>query len=453
MATRFDWGGESTPQRNERAKESASDFEASPDALDRFFSDAVRAFPSPSRPATEERPSLRALPRTSGSRAETASVRDESDESLEAPGHPLLRAEDVSARFGTAVVEAPSQTAVERPPSERAARGPRQKPPAPVSRRRRMGWGQAAIAALVLVGLAEIVTIGWRMVARPSEADSGALTVTSKPAGAQFLVDGEPVGVTPATVRVRDGLHALEIRSGGPTQVMALRIDKGRDVSRFFDLPVGTAPASVRVESKPGGARVLVDGRVRGRSPVTITGLNPGQHAIRVERGSQFLQHDVMLESGGASYLNLELEALSAEPTEGHGWLAVSMPVELQAYEKGRLVGTSRAGPWQLEAGSHEIEFINQSLGVRLRRTVDVPPGKTATIDLAVPSGLLSISSSASAEIQIDGETAGTAPIVNRPLTAGQHDIVARHQELGERRLSVTIAAGTSVSVKVDFRR
>ena len=84
---------------------------------------------------------------------------------------------------------------------------------------------------------------------------------------------------------------------------------------------------------------------------------------------------------------------------------------------------------------------------------MDVAPGKTATIDLAVPSGLFSISSSASAEIQIDGESAGAAPIVNRPLTAGQHDIVARHTELGERRLSVTIAAGTSVSVKVDFRR
>ena len=141
MATRFDWGGESTPQRNERAKESASDFEASPDALDRFFSDAVRAFPSPSRPATEERPSHRALPRTSGSSAETASVRDES---LEAPGHPLLRAEEASARLGTAIVEEPSQTAAERPPSERAPREPRQKPPAPVSRRRRVGWGEIA---------------------------------------------------------------------------------------------------------------------------------------------------------------------------------------------------------------------------------------------------------------------------------------------------------------------
>ena len=123
MATRFDWGDESTPQRNDRAKESASDFEASPDALDRFFSDAVRAFPTPSRSATEERSTLRALPRTSAGTAEIASVRDDKLEDL---GQPLRRAEAVPARFGTGVAEQPSHTPVERPPSERAVGEARQ---------------------------------------------------------------------------------------------------------------------------------------------------------------------------------------------------------------------------------------------------------------------------------------------------------------------------------------
>ena len=371
-----------------------------------------------------------------------------------APGHPLLRAEDVSARFGTAVVEEPSQTAVERPPSVRAAREPRQKPPAPVSRRRRVGWGQAAIAALVLVGLAEIVTIGWRMLARPSEADSGALTVTSKPAGAQFLVDGEPVGVTPATVRVPEGLHALEIRSGGPTQVMALRIDKGRDVSRFFDLPVGTAPASVRVESKPGGARVLVDGRVRGRSPVTITGLNPGQHAIRVERGSQFLQRDVMLESGGASYS----EPRARGPFSGaHGgsWMAGGLDACGAPGVRKRTIGRYESCGPLAAGGWFARNRIHQPIA---RRTTAANRGRRpqARRQRSISRFLPACSPSRRRRpprFRIDGETAGTAPIVNRPLAAGQHDIVARHTELGERRLSVTIAAGTSVSVKVDFRR
>ena len=190
--------------------------------------------------------------------------------------------------------------------------------------------------------------IGWRMLARPSEASSGGLTVTSKPAGAQFLVDGEPVGVTPATVRIPEGLHALEIRSGGPTQVMAIRIDKGRDISRFFDLPVGTAPASVRVDSKPGGARVLVDGRVRGRSPVTIAGLNPGQHAIRVERGSQFLQRELMLESG-AEYGTYNL----TNDGEPKSWADVAADVyELSGKSRDAVVGVSTAKYFQGKAAA-----------------------------------------------------------------------------------------------------
>jgi hypothetical protein len=437
-------------QRNDRVKDKGSGFEGAPDALDRFFSDAVRALPS-SRPEPDERPALRALPRTPDNNVDTtpigpvAVLRD--DRKSAAP------VEDLPAPSGVAAAQGP-QSAVLPPPAPRQAATTRAtRPPAPARLPWRMERRHVAIGILLLVGLAEVIAIGWRFANRPSQTAVGTLTVTSTPSGAQFLVDGEPVGVTPSTVQIPEGIHALEIRSGGPTQVVALRIDKDRDVSRFFDLPIGTSPASVRIDTKPSGARVLVDGKVRGRSPLSVAGLNPGQHTVRVERGPQFLQVDVMLESGAQRSLPLEFEPLASEPTEGHGWLAVSMPVELQAYEKGRLVGTSRAGPWQLEAGSHEIEFINQALGVRVRRTVDVAAGKTATLDVPVPSGLVSVSTTTSAEIQIDGDTVGTAPIVNRPLAAGQHDIIARHAELGERRLSVTVSAGTALSVKIDFGR
>jgi PEGA domain len=438
-------------QRNDRVKDKASGFEVAPDALDRFFSDAVRAFPS-SRPEGDERPVLRALPRIPDNKAETppigpVAVLGDDGRSAAAPF------DDLPAPSGDAAARGPQSAVLPTPVARQAATPRTNRPPEAPRSPWRMEWRHVAVGILLLVGLAELIVIGWRFASRPSQTAVGALTVTSKPSGAQFLIDGEPVGVTPATVQIPEGIHALEIRSGGPTQVVALRIDKDRGVSRFFDLPVGTSPASVRIDTKPPGARVLVDGKVRGRSPLTVGELNPGQHTVRVERGPQFIQRDLMLESGAQRSLPLEFEPLAGEPTEGHGWLAVSMPVELQAYEKGRLVGTSRAGPWQLEEGSHEIEFINQALGVRVRRTVDVAAGKTATLDVPVPSGLVSVSSTATAEIHIDGDTVGTAPIVNRPLAAGQHDIVARHADLGERRLSVTVSAGTALSVKIDFGR
>ena len=67
--------------------------------------------------------------------------------------------------------------------------------------------------------------------------------------------------------------------------------------------------------------------------------------------------------------------------------------------------------------------------------------------------GFLSVAASPSAEVQVDGDSLGAAPIVRRALVAGQHDIVARHPVMGERRITVTVPTGAAVSVTVDFRR
>ena len=91
--------------------------------------------------------------------------------------------------------------------------------------------------------------------------------------------------------------------------------------------------------------------------------------------------------------------------------------------------------------------------GVSLKKTVDVVAGRTTSIDAGVPSGLVSISSSPGAEIQVDGDSIGKTSIVNRPITVGQHDITARHPELGERRVSVTVMPGTTLSLNMELKR
>ena len=44
-----------------------------------------------------------------------------------------------------------------------------------------------------------------------------------------------------------------------------------------------TAPGSLVVDSRPAGARVIIDGREVGRTPLTLEGLTPGVHAIRID--------------------------------------------------------------------------------------------------------------------------------------------------------------------------
>ena len=197
---------------------------------------------------------------------------------------------------------------------------------------------------------------------------------------------------------------------------------------------------------------MLVDGRPRGTTPTVVGGLNPGVHMVRVERGGQWRERAVTLASGANASLDLPIDALATRPTEGHGWLAVSSPVEVQAYENGRLVGSSRAGPWQLRAGRHDLEFVNETFGVHVATSVELKAGATMPIVISPPAGLVSIATSPAAEIQIDGERVGMSPIVQRQVSPGQHDVVALHREFGERRISLTVAAGVPISVNLDLR-
>jgi hypothetical protein len=44
-----------------------------------------------------------------------------------------------------------------------------------------------------------------------------------------------------------------------------------------------STPGSLTVDSRPAGARVLVDGRETGRTPLTVPSLPPGDYAVRID--------------------------------------------------------------------------------------------------------------------------------------------------------------------------
>ena len=67
---------------------------------------------------------------------------------------------------------------------------------------------------------------------------------------------------------------------------------------RVADAPAAPAPVSgtVEVRSTPSNAGVTVDGRWRGRTPLTVEDLSFGQHAVRVvQPGYEVAREDVSL--------------------------------------------------------------------------------------------------------------------------------------------------------------
>ena len=135
------------------------------------------------------------------------------------------------------------------------------------------------------------------------------------------------------------------------------------------------------------------------------------------------------------------------------GSVAVSAPLPLQVLLRGRVVATTEAESFLLPVGTQELEFVNQSVGYRVRRTVTVEAGKTAPLRLEVPSGAVNINAVPWAEVWLDGQRLGDTPLGNVQMPIGSRELVFRHPDLGERRATVLVTLKEPARISIDLRK
>jgi len=365
-----------------------------------------------------------------------------------------------SASISTSPVAAPAAVASTTPFAAPPARPPVQgtAAPAPTPSEPRPVWMNpwvgAAAAALVIVA-----TLGFTLTrpasAPPPATGNGTLTVGTSPEGATVLVDGVNRGLTPLNLSLSAGEHVLELVTNGERRRIPVTLTSGGQVSHYFDLPQTspTGTGSLQIRSDPPKARVTVDGQPFGRTPTVVTGLTPGPHQVLLETDTERVSEQVLIEAGGTASLVVPMKSQSLLPTGGgSGWIAVAAPAEVQIYENQRLLGTSRTDRIMLPAGRHDLEFVNESLGYRGTRSVEVANGLVVAVRPEWPRGTVALNALPWAEVFVNGERLGETPIGAASLPIGVHEIVFRHPELGERRASAIVTSGAPARLSVDMR-
>ncbi len=315
-------------------------------------------------------------------------------------------------------------------------------------------WGRiAAIAAVAAVVLGTGGFAARRFVfARRPVAASGSISVTSVPAGAQVLVDGQLRGLAPVTLSVAPGSHTLELRGTGEPRKIPITVAAGEQLSQYVELAKSVASVGqLQVQSEPTGALVTVDGLARGKAPLVVDALAPGEHAVVLASDLATVKHTVTIEAGQTASLVVPLGAAEGAPVSG--WIGVTAPVELQVYEGKRLLGTSQSDRIMVSAGRHDIELVNDTLGYRVVRAVQVAPGRLASISPNWPTGTIALNASPWAEVWVDDKRIGETPIGNLSLPIGPHEIVFRHPDLGEQRMAVTVSLKSPARVSADMRK
>ena len=135
------------------------------------------------------------------------------------------------------------------------------------------------------------------------------------------------------------------------------------------------------------------------------------------------------------------------------GAFRVSAPIELHVLDGERVIGSSTDGPIIAPAGRHEFEFVNSTIGYRVRQVVDVRVGQITPLVVAVPNGTLNINAQPWAVVWLDGTSIGETPLGNLSVVPGEHEIVFRHPELGERREKTMVRAGVETRVAVNLQK
>jgi PEGA domain len=309
---------------------------------------------------------------------------------------------------------------------------------------------------LILLAIGEGIVIAMllrRPLATPAP-ESGAFVVETVPAGARVVVDDTDRGETPLRLILPAGSHKVVLALGSQQREIPLDVAGGGTYAHRVEFAV--APPSVTngdldIRTRPAGAAVVVAGQARGRTPLTVRDLPPGNHEVLLNLNGQQLRELVTVQAGTTVQLSTAFAATS--PSRASGWIAISSPVELTIVEGGQVLGTTRSPRIMVPAGRHSLDLVNERLGFRVARVVDVEDGKTAAIAPELPKGTVSVNALPWAEVWMQDRKVGDTPLANLSLTIGTHQLVFRHPSFGEQRQEVTITAGAPARVSVDMRR
>lgn len=279
----------------------------------------------------------------------------------------------------------------------------------------------------------------------------GKITVNSRPAGAEVLIDGQRKGATPLTIVLKPGTHSMAVRLNGTERVLPVTLAAGSESIHYLELVAPASVGRIVVKTDPAGARVKVDGRLKGVSPLTVGKVSAGQHTVTVTSEAGSAERLVSVDAGGSASVVFSFEKPTA--TASSGWIAVVTPFPVQVVERGEVIGSSETTQVMVTAGRHDLVLANPDLGYESSRRVDVERGKIATLRVEAPKAAASVNARPWANVWMDGTDIGETPIANVLVPIGAHELLFRHPQLGERRQTIVVTKAGPNRMAVDLTK
>lgn len=194
---------------------------------------------------------------------------------------------------------------------------------------------------------------------------------------------------------------------------------------------ISTSTGQLHVTADPAPARVIVDGKPRGVTPLLIENLKVGSHSVVLQNAGGTVEESVSIAAGDTQELSESIYP---------GWLTLFAPFDVVVSEHGHEIALDEKHQLLLAPGPHDLRLENRTLGYEETRHVEMKPGAVASLSIAPPRSTLTVTSNAPAQVWLDGKLVGDTP-VDIPVDLGTHALVVKHANGEQRQQSVTVTA------------
>lgn len=252
------------------------------------------------------------------------------------------------------------------------------------------------------------------------EKKSGTISITTNPPDASVFMNGANVGLTPyVNDSINPGNYKLLLRKKGYADISeSIKISAGKTHSVYKDL---SAITTLKINSEPSGADVLLNNKSAGKTPYTNNQTLPGEYNVTISKPGYktYTEKIKIIDNKTDHEINPKLEPLVARVQ-----ILVRPFGSIYINDTLKVKDTNAPFDYYLSGGSHQLKIIHPTFGsaVRTINIVDDKPLKF-NFDLSRVMKLTIVSNPPNCEIFINDQSSQRYTPVSLPLPPGSYKV------------------------------
>jgi hypothetical protein len=284
------------------------------------------------------------------------------------------------------------------------------------------------------------------------EAPAGSLLVTSE-TGGDVYVDGVRRDVAPAMIAaLPPGEHIVEVRKDGAQPWRQnVTIVSGQQSKVAANL--GLAGGTLRIISSDQEIEVFVDGEDKGRTPIEIKDVKPGNHIVEGRKPKfKSQEQSVRMAAGDQAVIALKLEPVVEDRPKAVLKVQSRVP-DAEVFLDGSSLGKAPVERSDLDPGKHYVVVRKDGYAEFKREVVlveNVPLIFAA--DLKASATLKFLSTPRGAAVVVDGEPIGMTPTQRADVAAGEHIVEYHLPGYFDSRQTIKVEGGRERIVAADLK-